>query len=132
MVAHGKNQEQQLQGPRKANQDKTDSYGLDRRYVIPQAKLSDPFPDQNVKAPEPNNYHRDAAERDHIAKDNSLHGQLLPIAAPIARNRRRARNSLSSAQALNREPRPARLSLPLSVLASRWLSGSRGARWSMR
>jgi hypothetical protein len=52
-IVRGKNQEQQLQGPRKGNQDKTDSYGLDRRYVIPQAKFGDPFPDQNVKAPGP-------------------------------------------------------------------------------
>jgi GDP-mannose 4,6 dehydratase len=85
MVGRGKNQEQQLQGPRKANQDKTDSYGLDRRYVIPQAKFSDPFPDQNVKAPEPNNDHRDAAKSDHIGEDSSLHGQLLPLPPPIAR-----------------------------------------------
>jgi hypothetical protein len=65
MVAHGKNQEQQLQGPRKANQDKTDSYGLDRRYVIPQAKFSDPFPDQNVKAPEPKLSSRRRRARSH-------------------------------------------------------------------
>src|SRR5437667_10009088 len=51
-VARGKNQEQQLQGPRKANQDKTESYCLDRRQVIPQAEFRDPFPDQNVKTPE--------------------------------------------------------------------------------
>ena len=41
MVARGKNQEQQLQGPRKAYEDKTDSYGLDRRHVIPQEGFSD-------------------------------------------------------------------------------------------
>ena len=75
-VARGKNQEQQLQGPRKANQEKT---------VIPQAKFSDPFTDQNVKTPEPKNYHRDAAESDYIGEDNSLHGQLLPLPLPIAR-----------------------------------------------
>src|SRR5205823_13344103 len=84
LIARGKNQEQQLQGPRKANQDKTESYCLDRRQVIPQAEFSDPFPDQNVKAPEPNNDHRDAAESDHIGEDSSLHGQLLPLPPPIA------------------------------------------------
>ena len=69
MVARGKNQEQQLQGPRKAYQDKTESYCLDRRQVIPQAEFSDPFPDQNVKTPEPKSDHGDAAESDHIGED---------------------------------------------------------------
>jgi hypothetical protein len=41
----GNNQEQQLRGPRKADQDKTDSDGLARRYVVPKAEFSDPFPD---------------------------------------------------------------------------------------
>src|SRR5262245_59141276 len=38
---------------------------------------SDPFPDQNVKLPEPKSDHRDAAESDHIDEDSSLHDQLL-------------------------------------------------------
>ena len=63
------NQEQQPQGLRKANQDKTDNYCLDRRYVIPQAEFSGPFRDQNVKTPEPKSDHRDAAESDHIGED---------------------------------------------------------------
>jgi hypothetical protein len=41
----GNNQEQQLRGPRKADQDKTDSDGLARRYVVPKAEFSDPFPE---------------------------------------------------------------------------------------
>src|SRR5262249_26047487 len=55
-----KNHEQQPQGLRNANQAKTDSYCLDRRYVIAQAAC-DPFSDQNVKTPEPKGDHRDAA-----------------------------------------------------------------------
>src|SRR5262249_3636939 len=43
--------EQQPQGLRNAKQAKTDSYCLDRRYVIPQAQSSDP--NQGVKTPQP-------------------------------------------------------------------------------
>jgi hypothetical protein len=57
-VARGKNQEQQLQSPRKANQGKTDSNCLDRRYITPKAEFSHPFLDQAVNA---KNDHRDAA-----------------------------------------------------------------------
>jgi hypothetical protein len=63
--------EQQPQALRKANQDKTDSYCLDRQYVLPQAEFTD---HQNVKTPEPKSDHRDAADTDHIGKDLS-HGQ---------------------------------------------------------
>src|SRR5262249_27636189 len=79
LVLKGHQREQQPQGLRKANQGKTDSYCLDRQYVIPQAKSSDPFRDQNVKTPEPKSDHRDAAESDHIGEDSSVHGQLLPL-----------------------------------------------------
>jgi hypothetical protein len=65
--------EQQPQALRKTNQDKTDSYCLDRQYVLPQAEFTD---HQNVKTPEPKSDHRDAADTDHIGKDVS-HGQLL-------------------------------------------------------
>jgi hypothetical protein len=58
--------EQQPQALRKANQDKTDSYCLDRQYVLPQAEFTD---HQNVKTPEPKSDHRDAADTDHIGKD---------------------------------------------------------------
>src|SRR5262245_9871938 len=67
--------EQQPQALRKANQDKTDSYCLDRQYVLPQAEFTD---HQNVKTPEPKSDHRDAADTDHIGKDLS-HGQLLRL-----------------------------------------------------
>ena len=69
-----KNHQQQLQGPRKTNQDKTNSYCLDRRYVIPHAEFSDLFRDQNVKTQEPKNDHRDAAQSDHVSEYSSLHG----------------------------------------------------------
>jgi hypothetical protein len=75
----GHQREQQPQGLRKANQDKTDSYCLNRQYVIPQAELTD---HQNVKTPEPKSDHRAAAESDHIGKDSSIHGQLLPLPQP--------------------------------------------------
>jgi hypothetical protein len=81
--------EQQPQALRKANQDKTDSYCLDRQYVLPQAEFTD---HQNVKTPEPKSDHRDAADTDHIGKDLS-HGQLLRLSADSQGNRRRARNS---------------------------------------
>src|SRR5262249_36637559 len=77
-------QEQQPQGLRKANEDKTDNYRLDRWYVVRQAEFSDPFRDQNVKTPEPKSDHRDAAESDHIGEDSSLHGHLLPLPPPAA------------------------------------------------
>jgi len=69
-----KDHEQELQDPRKANQDKTDSYCLDRRCVIPEAEFRGPFPDQIVMTPESPNDHRDAEESDHIGEDSSLHG----------------------------------------------------------
>src|SRR5215831_8436080 len=69
-----KDHEQELQDPRKANQDKTDSYCLDRRCVIPQAEFRGPFPDQIVMTPESPNDHREAKESDHIGEDSSLHG----------------------------------------------------------
>src|SRR5262249_25381578 len=81
--------EQQPQALRKANQDKTDSYCLDRQYVLPQAEFTD---HQNVKTPEPKSDHRDAADTDHIGKDLS-HGQLLRLPTDSQGNRRRARNS---------------------------------------
>ena len=61
--------------PAQRNQAETDSYCLDRRYVIPhQAAFNDPFLDQNVKTPKPKGDHRDTAESDHIGEDSSLHG----------------------------------------------------------
>src|SRR6516162_4666041 len=39
---------------------------------------SDPFPDQDVKLPEPKSDHRNAAESNRIGEDSSPHGQLLP------------------------------------------------------
>src|SRR6516225_11331274 len=78
-VLKGHQREQQPQGLRKANEGKTDSYCLDRRYVIPQAEFSDPFRDQNVKTPEPKSDHRDAAESDHVGEDGSVHGQTPPV-----------------------------------------------------
>src|SRR6516162_2546297 len=81
--------EQQPQALRKANQDKTDSYCLDRQYVLPQAEFTD---QQNVKTPEPKSDHRDAADADHIGKDLS-HGQLLRLPTDSQGNRRRAGNS---------------------------------------
>jgi hypothetical protein len=52
LLAH--QHEQQPQSLRNANQAETDSYCLDRRYVIPhQAAFNDPFLDQNVKTPKP-------------------------------------------------------------------------------
>jgi hypothetical protein len=81
--------EQQPQALRKANQDKTDSYCLDRQYVLPQAEFTD---HQNVKTPEPKSDHRGAADTDHIGKDLS-HGQFLRLPTDSQGNRRRARNS---------------------------------------
>jgi len=46
----GHQHEQQPQSLRNANQAETDSYCLDRQYVIPQAEFGD---HQNVKTPEP-------------------------------------------------------------------------------
>jgi hypothetical protein len=68
-----KNQEQQLHGAGKANQNKTDSHCLDRWYVTP--KFGGTFLYQTVNA-KPD--HREAAESDHVGQGDSLHGQFLP------------------------------------------------------
>jgi hypothetical protein len=75
----GHQREQRPQGLHKTTEDKTDGYCFDRQYVIPQAEFTD---HQNVKTPEPKSDHRDAAETDHIGKDSSLPGKLLPLPPP--------------------------------------------------
>src|SRR5262249_17815724 len=79
-IVRDSNQEQQLHGAGKANQNKAHSYCLDPWYVTP--KFGGPFLYQTVNA---KHDHRDAAESDHVSQGNSLHGQLLPLPPPIAR-----------------------------------------------
>jgi len=65
-----KNHEQQPQGLRTANEDKTETYRLDRRYyVIPHAEFRSPYPDQRVMTPQSQNDRREATESHQIGED---------------------------------------------------------------